>query len=444
MHSLKTVANLLGLVSAALLSACAVPVGTEEDTSTTGEEITITTAVTPSGQLASSARRVLNAFGTQHGWTKQDVRLFGDIDGDGDKDIVGIDETGVYFSKYQPARSVLQPPSFATPYLVQNHLRTTGFNPILLGAIDYDNKQDILGFGADGVYAVHTAADTNHRFIQRVSVDFGTDHGWGSNHPRLLGDANGDGFDDIVGFGNAGVYVSYSLPNVFAFTEPAFLVNNFGYDQAWRVDKHLRVLADVNNDGRKDIVGFGDAGVYLSLATATGFSPATFVLAKFGYNAAAGGWRINVNPRVLADVNGDRKSDIVGFGSDGVYVSLSTGSGFSAPTRWSISFGANGGWQDPQHPRFVVDRNGDGRADIVGFANAGMYVATSTGTTFNTAQNAVPNLGASAFSYSTYLARMVDFSNTGLANAIVFGADGVWSDMPAPASNLPVLQLASP
>ena len=41
------------------------------------------------------------------------------------------------------------------------------------------------------------------------------------------------------------------------------VVNNFGYDAGgWRVDRHPRFLADTTGDGRADIVGFGNAGVY--------------------------------------------------------------------------------------------------------------------------------------------------------------------------------------
>jgi hypothetical protein len=34
---------------------------------------------------------------------------------------------------------------------------------------------------------------------------------------------------------------------------------------------------------------------------------------------------------MMADVNGDGMQDVVGFGNAGVYVALSTGDGFAAP-----------------------------------------------------------------------------------------------------------------
>jgi hypothetical protein len=44
------------------------------------------------------------------------------------------------------------------------------------------------------------------------------------------------------------------------------------------------------------------------------------------------------HPRLLADVNGDGLSDIVAFDELGVWVSLSTASGFAAMELWSPDF----------------------------------------------------------------------------------------------------------
>jgi hypothetical protein len=80
-------------------------------------------------------------------------------------------------------------------------------------------------------------------------------------------------------------------------------------------------LADVNGDHMADIVGFGDGGVFVSLAAGGGaFQPIVSDIPSFG--PSAGGWSSNnLYPRVLGDVNGDGSGDIIGFGSGGVYVS---------------------------------------------------------------------------------------------------------------------------
>src|SRR5262249_33488500 len=182
-----------------------------------------------------------------------------------------------------------------------------------------------------------------------VLADFGYNSGWRvSKHVRATGDINGDKLEDVVGFGDAGVYRALSTAS--GFGPATFVVADFGYDQGWRVDRHVRLLADVNGDGRKDIVAFGNDGVWLSLATPGGFfTPPAFVVAGFGENQ---GWTLDKHIRTTADVNGDGKQDIVGFGDDGVWVALSTGNGFSTPQFVLAGFAYfAGGWQVDRHPR---------------------------------------------------------------------------------------------
>jgi hypothetical protein len=47
--------------------------------------------------------------------------------------------------------------------------------------------------------------------------------------------------------------------------------NTFGYSAGgWRVDRHPRLLGDVNGGGGADIVGFGNAGTYVALGQTNG------------------------------------------------------------------------------------------------------------------------------------------------------------------------------
>jgi hypothetical protein len=196
-------------------------------------------------------------------------------------------------------------------------------------------------------------------------------------HPRAVADVNGDGRADIVGFAQLGVYTALSTGSSFSSSQ--HVLQAFGHDSSaggWRVEAHPRTVADVNGDGRADIVGFAQLGVYVALSTGTGFAPPQYMLQAFGYDNSAGGWRVEQHPRTVADVNGDGRADIVGFGQLGAYVALSTGTGFAPPQYVLQAFGYDnsaGAWRVEMHPRTVADINGNGRADIIGFGNDGVY-----------------------------------------------------------------------
>ncbi|MFJ2059868.1 FG-GAP repeat domain-containing protein, partial [Streptomyces sp. NPDC087908] len=155
-----------------------------------------------------------------------------------------------------------------------------------------------------------------------VLDDFGTDQGWSSveEHPRFLLKTTGDGATDLIGFGPHGVVVARGLDD--GTFEPSKLVlNDFGTAQGWTAKKHLRLLADVTGDGSPDAVGFGDEGVWVAHNRGDGtFEQAQLVCRGFGYHDDAGAWRVGHHPRFLADVTGDGRVDIVGFGGPGVYV----------------------------------------------------------------------------------------------------------------------------
>jgi hypothetical protein len=208
--------------------------------------------------------------------------------------------------------------------------------------------------------------------------------GWSSDdtYPREVADVNGDGMADIVGFGQSGVWVSLATGQG-NFAQPTFELSAFGVTAGgWSSDDtYPRKVADVNGDGMADIVGFGNAGVYVSLATGGGsFAAPIFALSSFG---AAGGWTSeNLYPREVADVNADGRADIVGFGGTGIYVALANADGtFDLPTADLNAFGAGpsaGAWaSEDQYPRLLADVNADGRTDIAGFGYNGVYVSQS-------------------------------------------------------------------
>lgn len=260
--------------------------------------------------------------------------------------------------------------------------------------------------------------------------------GWTTfdTYPRKMGDVNGDGKADIIGFGTEGVY--YSLSTGTSFNTPVFASTEYGTSSTWiNFNTFPREVADVNGDGKADIIGFGASGVYVSFSTGAGFTTPAFVLASYGTSTSAGGWSsYNTYPRKMGDVNGDGKADIVGFGASGVSVALSTGSGFAAPVIALADYSPNlGGWTNYEtFPREVADINGDGKADIIGFGGAGVYRSLSLGGGpggFTAPVFSLANFGLYAggwSSFNTYPRTLGDVNGDGKADIVGFGTAGVY------------------
>ncbi len=263
--------------------------------------------------------------------------------------------------------------------------------------------------------------------------------GWSSqnSYPRAAGDVNGDGQADIVGFGGDGVYVSLSLGGGH-FSSPIKVLANFGPNAGGWLSQEVnpRLLGDVTADGRADIVAFASNGVYVSSGNTDGtFAAPTFALAALGSDVGAGGWNsFDRYPRQIADVNGDGRQDVVGFASDGVYVALSNGDGTFQPLTTALlgMFGSNataGGWASQDtYPRLTGDVNGDGRGDIVAFAQDGVYVALGNPDgTFASAILALSGFGNDAgFASQNLTPRLVaDINADSRADIVAFGPSGV-------------------
>lgn len=325
---------------------------------------------------------VLADFGVDQGWSSQTYyqRHLGDVNGDGKLDIVGIAFAGLMLSK-----------GFTTPTLVNQAFFPNGNFVTALAYTGLDEFADLVYFNHDGFSVVNGGSDiTDYWYSGNLKLqDFGRLQGWGTQEktPRLFADVNGDGRDDIIGFGNAGALVSLAVPASAPFylppsnySPPIMGIFDFGVQQGWNSwNRYYRTVADVNGDGKADIIGFADAGVMVALSKGDGtFADPIFAIEDFGFDQ---GWSSQDKfPRLLGDVNGDGRADIVGIGIAGVYISYGQSDGtFAAPTLdYSENFTATHGWtSNDLTPRMLADADGDGLLDLVGFGYAGIYVLSN-------------------------------------------------------------------
>ena len=291
-----------------------------------------------------------------------------------------------------------------------------------VGDVNNDGRDDLIGFGLDGVY-VALSNGTSFGAISRWTTSFDLSHGWTvSQFVRTVGDVNNDGRDDLIGFGLDGVYVA--LSNGTSFGAISRWTTSFDLSHGWTVKDFVRTVGDVNNDGRDDLIGFGLDGVYVALSNGTGFGPISRWTTSFDLSH---GWTVSDFVRTVGDVNNDGRDDLIGFGLDGVYVALSNGTSFGAISRWTTSFDLSHGWTVAGFVRTIGDVNLDGRDDLLGFGQDGVYVALSNGASFDSVSRWTNDFDLShGWTVSQYVRTVGDVNADGKADLVGFGLDGVY------------------
>ena len=262
--------------------------------------------------------------------------------------------------------------------------------------------------------------------------------GWRvERHPRFLADTTGDGRRDIVGFGNDGVWVSRAAA---ASTAPSLVVDDLGYNAGgWRVERtplprrhdrrrtrrhrrlrqrrrlgsrgHCRAAASRRPELVIEDLGYNAGGWRVerhprllggpATAAATSSASATTAsgsrahcrssafagrtsspsLGDLGYHA--GGWRVDRHPPPwrtprATDVPTSSASATT---ASGLRRAVGRG-GFGAPQFVMPHYGYDAGhwvvpgWPVESHPRLLADMTGDRRADILGFGAGGAYLSS--------------------------------------------------------------------
>ncbi len=378
------------------------------------------------------------------GWrVEKHPRLLARLTHSGFADIVGFGECGMWVALGNGNGTFKNPNVVNSEFGLEAGGWEVDKHPRFLADLNKDGVADVVGFGYDGVWTAIGKGDGTFHDPIFVLNNLGYNQSWRiEKHPRFVLDIDGDGCADLIGFGDEFVWTAIGDGHG-GFQEARPVHNNFCFDQGWRVEKHPRFVADLDKDGLADIVAFGDAGVWTAFQNPDGTfreSNPEPVLANFGVQQ---GWHVDKHPRFVVDLDNDGYPDIIGFGDDGVWTAINDRQGgFGAPQFTPGLFGYNQGWRVDQHPRLVIDLNGDGIADLIGFGDAGIWTAIGKGDgTFHDAQFVHANLGVQQGWRVDRHPRFAANLGHGKIGIVGFGDAGVWTVLGDghggfPASNL--------
>ncbi|MFJ3900500.1 FG-GAP-like repeat-containing protein [Streptomyces sp. NPDC090025] len=258
---------------------------------------------------------VWSSTGFTHARTKWTA---GDFNGDGRDDVAGVygyaDNSVAFWSflsqpngEARPVRGAVLPAgtwnwSLSTP---------------MTGDLNGDGRDDLVlvyNYGGGATSIFKALARTDGTFDVPV-VAFKSNPGdWYSENVRYaVGDTNGDGRDDVLGFYG---YAS-GASALFTFTAKADGTLNPGLKSwtvatGWEWERVRPVAADFDLDGREDfgvLYGYDDGRNEVRLFSAR--SDGGFDGFVTSYASGAGSWyAVRTGTPVAGDVNGDRRPDI--------------------------------------------------------------------------------------------------------------------------------------
>jgi hypothetical protein len=278
---------------------------------------------------------VINDYGISKGLTNNHKRTAGDVNGDGFADLVIFDNNQVLVAENLGFDSNGNFNGFLNGWDWSNEFRVIGNgfnkNSFFLGDVNGDNKDDVIGLKDNKAYVgISTgiggvlAGDSDKGFKQSTIWSNDFHNGLNGDDSISMGDVNGDGYDDLIISASGKIWVSISN-GINGFLPKSLWASNEFIN--WN-SNYPRMVSDVNDDGYADMIGYGDFDVWVLLSNGMNFGPGQIWYNGYGF----GGYSIGLFPRnkwqkhhwrFVNDVTGDGKGDIIGFGTNDVWVTTS-------------------------------------------------------------------------------------------------------------------------
>ncbi|WP_353808869.1 FG-GAP repeat domain-containing protein [Agromyces sp. SYSU T00194] len=312
----------------------------------------------------------------------------GDLDGDGDGELIGRSVRGVEAWNFDQAAGQW------TPIVTSNSLDWSDSE-------GWDQKQyyetigtaDVDGDGVDEIYTRTYAGVQAVRLLPAGSLtdaswqdlplldEFTTPQGW--DLPQYYttiqaADLDGDGDDEIFGRGAGAVVIA-------DFAGGSWHISSLGHftdSGGWGAAEYYSTIqaADLDGDGRAEILGRGHDGM-----TVYGFEGGAWVhLSSSGPFTNADHWDDAKYYRTIqtADLDGDRQAELIGRDAGGLHVyafgdqdgAAGSGAWITLPT--AFDFNDNFGWGDASNYLTIqgADVDGDGRDEVIGRTSTTMAV----------------------------------------------------------------------
>lgn len=175
-----------------------------------------------------------------------------------------------------------------------------------------------------------------------------------AGHVFTAGDVTGDGKADVVAINPATERML-----VWRSTGTGFANGAQWIDGPFVYNNHVFQVADVNGDGKADVVGIDPSSerflVWLSNSSGTAFlNGAEWINGPFSYNS---------HIFTVGDVTGDGKADVTAIdpGTGRILVWASTGSSFASGAQWRPASSTS----YPNSSFHIGDMNGDGKGDFI-------------------------------------------------------------------------------